>query len=146
MKNRFTSILDLLEPADRIVVPKSGIKLIQHHAIYTGFRLGHHWFLENKDFIGVREVMADVFFQDVQEVTRVEPYSNAHRVSREQAVAYGRSLIGRNYNLAFFNCEHLANAVQKGRPESKQVQNAVLGTGLLVVGAGIMATIFGGRK
>ena len=49
----------------------------------------------------------------------------------EYVVARARALLGRNYDLLAFNCEHLANYAAEGRTESPQLQNAVLGTTVL---------------
>ena len=65
-----------LLPADRIVVPKSGIRIVQHHALYLGLNhLGVDLIAENKIGFGVRLVTADDFFKDVIEVTRFEKFS-----------------------------------------------------------------------
>lgn len=50
-----------LLPADRIVVPKSGLQIVEHHALYLGRNhLGVDLIAENKIGSCVRLVTADI--------------------------------------------------------------------------------------
>lgn len=48
----------------------------------------------------------------------------------DEVVARAWALVGKEYDLLFFNCEHVANLALNGRAESQQVQVGV-GLGLL---------------
>lgn len=124
-----------LQPADRLVVPKSNARLVQHHAIYIGIdKNGIEWIAENMVGHGVRLVTAAAFFRDVIEVTRVERFKGTF-AEREQAVQHAIALIGTNYDLIRFNCEHYANVVQHKQEVSNQVKNGLaLGIAGLLVG------------
>ena len=111
-----------LQPADRIVVPKSDLRWVQHHAIYLGKDVNNiAWFAENKFSKGVQVVTADQFFHDVNEITSVEPF-NGTQAQRKQAVRNALALKGTNYDLLQFNCEHYANLVQHNKQMSDQVK------------------------
>lgn len=125
-----------LQPADRIVVPKSDLRWVQHHAIYLGKDANYiDWFAENKFGKGVQIVNAHQFFHDVIEITRVETF-NGTQTQRKQAVLSALSLKGTNYDLLQFNCEHYANLVQHKQQVSDQVKTG-LALGLIVLFVGI---------
>lgn len=114
-----------LLPADRIVVPKSGLRIVQHHAVYLGKnQLGQDLIAENKIGYGVRLVTADEFFQDVLEVTSIERFSgNNHE--RKVVIQNALNRLNAPYDLINYNCQHFANEVLKGKAESEQVNNVV---------------------
>lgn len=123
-----------LKPADRIVVPKSDLRFVQHHAIYLGKDAnGTDWIAENKIGKGVQIVTAIEFFNDVIGITRVEPFRGSE-TERINAVKNAIALIGNKYNLLQFNCEHYANVVQQKQVVSNQV---TAGLGLLGLFAGL---------
>jgi hypothetical protein len=114
-----------LMPADRIVVPKSGFRVVQHHAVYLGQnQRGQDLIAENKIGFGVRLITADEFFKDVIEVTRIERF-NGSNYERNKAVEKAISLKGKHYDLFSFNCEHYANTVQHKNSHSSQVKKGV---------------------
>ncbi|MBL7766898.1 MAG: hypothetical protein JNJ58_12430 [Chitinophagaceae bacterium] len=126
-----------LQPADRIVVPKSDLRMVQHHAIYLGKdEYGTDWIAENKFGKGVQIVTASEFFSDVIEITRVEPFKGKQH-QRNEAVQLAVSLEGQNYDLFAFNCEHYANVVQYKVPVSHQAKTGV-GIGLLALLLGLI--------
>ncbi|HQK98762.1 MAG TPA: hypothetical protein PLH61_12140 [Bacteroidia bacterium] len=126
-----------LQPADRIVVPKSNLKMVQHHAIYLGRdRFGTEWIAENKIGRGVQIVTAADFFSDVMEVTRIEPF-RGNQYQRNDAVRFAQSLQGRRYNLVEFNCEHYANVVQHKVEVSDQAKVGI-GLGFLGLFLGLL--------
>jgi hypothetical protein len=128
-----------LQPADRIVVPKRNLRMVQHHAIYLGKdEYGTDWIAENKIGKGVHIVTASDFFSDVIEVTRVEPF-RGNQYQRKEAVQFALSLKGRNYDLLQFNCEHYANVVQHRVPISHQAKTGI-GLGLLGLFIGLIVT------
>ena len=126
-----------LQPADRIVVPKSNLRMVQHHAIYLGKDdYGTDWIAENKIGKGVHIVTATDFFSDVIEITRVEPF-RGNQYQRNEAVRFAMSLEGRNYDLFEFNCEHYANVVQHKVQISHQAK-AGIGLGLIGLFVGLL--------
>lgn len=137
-----------LKVGDRVVVPKSTLDLVQHHAIYLGYWKNQYWFIENKETIGVRLVSADVFFYGVEKITRIVRFIPRANYSRNDLYHYALSLRGRAYNLISYNCEHLANQIQNRVIKSKQsdtgVGLAILGLGLMLIGG--IAGASGGRK
>ena len=65
----------VLEPGDRVVVPKSLLGLVQHHALYLGCNsLGQHFICENIIGVGVKLTRVGEFFQNVKSVTREEKF------------------------------------------------------------------------
>ncbi|MDI9319049.1 MAG: YiiX/YebB-like N1pC/P60 family cysteine hydrolase [Phycisphaerales bacterium] len=114
-----------IKPADRIVVPKSGLRIVQHHAIYLGQnKFGHDLIAENKIGFGVRMVTADEFFKDVIEVTRIERFNGSNH-DRNKAIEKALLLLGKEYNLIGFNCENYANTVQHKSSYSNQVKTGL---------------------
>lgn len=122
-----------LQPGDRLVLPKSNLGLVQHHAIYIGIdAYGNRQYLENYIGKGVQMVNENHLFRDGYYLTRIEPFTGNH-FQRGLAVNRAVALIGTRYDLVNFNCEHYANAVQYNKPFSNQVGNGVLATLLLAV-------------
>jgi len=123
-----------LQPADRLVVPKSTARLVQHHAIYLGLdENGIELIAENIAGTGVRIVTASDFLLNAIEVTRVERFTGTE-AQRNWALQNAINLVGTNYDLLQFNCEHYANIVQHNRKDSIQVK-----TGLILGAVGIAA-------
>ena len=97
-----------LEPADRIIVPKSLFGLIQHHAIYLGQNdQGIDLIAENKIGFGVRIITAKAFFKEVTTVTRIIKFKG-NNYKRRIAVQNALLKAGQPYYLINYNCEHLA--------------------------------------
>jgi uncharacterized protein YycO len=133
-----------LKPGDRIIVPKSGLRIIQHHVIYLGLNMqGQELFVENQIGFGVRAIEANTFFKDVLEVTKIILFKG-NNYERKTAVQIALKKIGKPYDLINYNCEHFANEIQNGYAESGQVENLFstikLGIGALVV-IGILGLI-----
>lgn len=131
---KFENTIRTLKQGDRIVVPKSSIKWIQHHAIYLGQQNGIDWFIENKEGIGVRTVTAQVFFFDVIEVTRIEMFKPSRNYTSRDLVNRALKLVGKPYKLFGYNCESLANHLQYGVVKSQQA-NLGIGLGVLAIAA-----------
>lgn len=128
-----------LLPADRIIVPKSGLRIVQHHAIYLGQNYqGQDLIAENKIGFGVKLVTADDFFKDVIEVTRIERF-NGSNYERKTAVQKALDKLGQPYHLIDYNCQHFANEIQYNLIKSDQVDGLFEG---LKVAAGV-ALVFG---
>jgi len=128
-----------LEPADRIVVPKSGLQIVQHHAIYWGMDNNfNHWVMENVIGVGVKYTELGEFLSNTAKITRVEKF-NGNWWARQQAINRGQRHIGQPYNALTFNCEHFANIVQRDKDKSGQV-STVLGV------AALAALVFFGAR
>lgn len=130
--------LDTLQPADRLVIPKSGLNLVQHHVIYLGKDSnGNRIYIENAIGRGVQIVSEAYLFRGGYTLTRVERFTG-NQQQRNSAVQFAMQLIGKPYNLLHFNCEHYANTVQHSKSYSNQV-GVGLGLGLfaLVIGIGL---------
>jgi uncharacterized protein YycO len=127
-----------LEPGDRIVVPKSGLRIVQHHALYLGQNhQGIDLMAENKIGFGVRLVTASKFFADVIEVTRIEKFHGTN-YQRKLAVQKALQKIGQPYHLINYNCQHFANEIQYNLIKSGQVDGLFEG---LKVAAGVALVI-----
>lgn len=114
-----------LLPGDRIVVPKSWLNFIQHHAIYLGQnKQGQHFIAENKVGVGVRLTNVEDFFSGVKSVTRIERFTG-NNYQRKLAVQKALSKLHLPYDLINYNCQHFANEVQYGEVESDQVSKAI---------------------
>lgn len=129
--------LETLQPADRLVIPKSGLNMVQHHAIYLGKdNNGNRIYIENAIGRGVQVVNEAYLFRGGYEITRVEQFSG-NQYQRNAAVQLAMQLIGKPYNLLNFNCEHYANTVQHRKSYSNQV-GVGLGLGLLTLFVGLI--------
>jgi hypothetical protein len=125
-----------LKPGDKIVVPKSWMRVIQHHVVYLGQNyLGQDLIGENVVGAVVRVVTAEQFFAENPEITRIDPFQGTNF---ERRIAIERALekLGQPYDLINFNCEHFANYVQTGVLKSNQV-----GWGLFILGVIAIAAI-----
>lgn len=137
--NKFLQTLLSLKVGDRLIVPKSAWDIVQHHAIYMGYRGGHYWFIENKENIGVRLVTAGVFLNGVIKITEVKRFIPRENYTRDDLYAYALTKRGKAYNLLSYNCEHLANELQHRVVKSKQADTgvglALFSLALLLIGA-----------
>lgn len=135
MRKKFC--LDTLQAADRLVLPKSGLGMVQHHVIYLGKdNNGKRIYIENAIGKGVQVITETYLFRGGNELTRVERFTgNQHQ--RNAAIQLAMQLIGKQYDLLGFNCEHYANTVQHRKSYSNQV-GVGLGLGLLTLFVGII--------
>lgn len=129
-----------LQPADRIVVPKSQWRVVQHHAIYLGKNaLGVDLIAENNSDYGVRIITADNFFRTVGDITRIEKFKGTNH-QRQESIKRAIKLVGTTYNLINFNCEHYSNLVQHKISKSDQViGSAIVGLGILLLGGVLLS-------
>jgi Lecithin retinol acyltransferase len=122
-----------LEPGDRIIIPKSLLGLVQHHALYLGYNnLGEHLICENVFGVGVKLTRVEYFFQDVKSVTRLEKFQG-NNFERRQIVQKALTKLGKPYSLINYNCESFCNEIQHNVIKSPQVS-----TGLLIVFVGLV--------
>ena len=128
-----------LQPADRIVEPLFQTGVTKHHSIYLGEDFsGQEWIAENHKIKGVQIITAKGFFSPTKQIARIEKFNGSNQ-ARKEAVQRALQLAGKPYNLLNYNCEHYANEVLTGRPESKQVTNAFVGLFVLIVLGAIAA-------
>lgn len=125
-----------LQPADRIVEPLFQTGVTKHYSIYLGEDFsGQEWIAENHKTKGVQIIPAKNFFSQTKQIVRIEKFNGSNQ-ARKEAIQRALRLAGKPYNLLNYNCEHYANEVLTGRPESKQVTNAFVGLfALIVLGA-----------
>lgn len=109
-----------LEPGDRVIVPKSLLGLVQHHALYLGYNeLGEHLMCENVIGNGVILTRVDSFFQDIKSVTRIEKF-DGNNFQRKLIVQKALTRLGKPYSLINYNCESFCNDVQHNIINSNQ--------------------------
>jgi molybdate-binding protein len=108
-----------------MVVPKSSIRWVHHHAIYLGVQDGDNWFIENQAGVGVRPITAKQFFSGALEVTRVERFKPRWNYTRDDLVQFALNKRGKKYALLGYNFESFANQVQHGRVKSKQAETGL---------------------
>ncbi len=113
---------------DRIVVPKSGWNMVQHHALFFGNVNGEAMVAENKEGRGVILTRLDLFLADAGRITRIEPFLGTYQ---QQAFIMDRikARLRRPYDQWNYNCEQFVNDVLHGRVESRQAEigKAILG-------------------
>lgn len=142
---KFYDLLRQLSVGDRIIVPKSVLNLVQHHAVYLGEENGTHYLIENKEGFGVRVLSAHDFFKEVSCITRIEAFTPSYHYSRQDLVEFALSKVGLKYNLTKYNCEHLANEIQYRNSHSEQVKKAE-GFTMLAATVLIAVGLLGGFK
>lgn len=129
-----------LQVGDRLVREK-GI-FSKHHGIYAGFHNGEPLVAENQIRRGVQYVSLSTFLLDNSaNLTRIEKFRGTE-YARINVIPRINSLIGKQYDLINFNCEHFVEEVYTGVPSSKQVTNALLGLGAVAV----LGLIFGSGR
>ena len=121
-----------LTTGDRIIVPKSGFNIVQHHALVLHNYYGVDYIIECDYIHGVRIVTVDEFFRINPKVTRIErftgTYSEQHHIMQR-----AMTQVGKPYSLWNYNCEHFVNEILFGKKESKQVSNFSLGAGVVAL-------------
>jgi|GEM_PF-391620 len=132
-----------LKQADAIVLRKKLLGMVDHYAIFMGFRNGSPVFLAN-----YRSGVKEVTFSDMQSILatlepkEIEPFKGSEN-ERQKALNRAWSRLGENsYNYTENNCEHFKNYVHHGKDYSDQVKIAAdvtMGTAALV-GVAAIAT------
>jgi hypothetical protein len=129
-----------LQPGDAIIAKKRLVGVFDHFIVYMGIYSGNYLFIANDATGGVKwfseyEVAALVPNFEPVRVRKFE----GNFVQRQWALTRAKEEIGKKYDLFNFNCEHLANYIQYGIRESKQVQGwgnlAAIVAGVFIVGA-----------
>jgi len=117
-----------LYPADVVVAKKKSSlgRILDHYIVYVG----------NGSFIGnLRAGVKQLsHFELIDLLEDYEPVRirrfQGTPMKRKQAINRALSRLGEKYSLPFFNCEHFANWVQKGKETSTQV--AIVFTAILI--------------
>lgn len=124
-----------LRQADAIVLNKKILGMVDHFAIFLGYRNSTPVFVANyKD--GVKEVSINDMKEILQTLqpTAIDRFHGTE-IQRKQAVNRALSRVGeRAYNYFSNNCEHFKNWVHSGEHRSEQVKKA--GNTAIVASAG----------
>ncbi len=132
--------LNNLKPADAIVLRKKFLGMVDHYAIFLGYRSGHAVFVANYRN-GVKEIPHNelVMFLQKLEPTAIDRFPGQDN-QRPNAVRRALARVGEKaYNYIANNCEHFKNWVHHGKNYSSQVKNVgniAIGLG---IGAGLLA-------
>lgn len=127
-----------LKPGDEIVLPKSMLQIVNHHAMYMGFdQKGIEWIIENNAESGVRLIQASQFFCNYPFIKTVNRFKGTI-LEREKLLRNALASVGKSYDVFFYNCEHFTSEILTGRPFSKQIENIKEG---IQVAAGITLVI-----
>jgi hypothetical protein len=122
-----------LQPGDRIVIPKSQMGMVQHHALYIGTNSsGEDLIIENKIGYGIRIVTAKDFFSECIGITKVERFCGTNQ-ERRSRIERALSMVGVPYDLITYNCEHFANDIQHGIARSRQIETGLLALAIAAV-------------
>jgi len=115
-----------LKSGDEIIVPKSGLNIVQHHALYLGLdEQGTDWIIENAYGVGVRLVTADNFFKLNPHINEIRIFTGDSQ-ERRQLVERALRKIGQPYNLIDYNCQHFTSEIKTRTKRSRQVETAVV--------------------
>ena len=115
-----------LSQGDRIITPKSYLRIIKHHALYLGANTkGEHFICENVIGKGVILTRVKDFFIKNFEVSKIERFVGTD-FERKVVIEKAISKLGTNYDLWNFNCESFTNEILHGKRFSNQVNNAFI--------------------
>lgn len=114
-----------LKEADAVVLRKKILGMVDHFAIFVGYRGNKPIFVANyKD--GVREVSNSEIKEILKTLqpTAIQKF-NGTEYERRKATSRALSRVGeRAYNYVSNNCEHFKNWVHSGEHRSEQVNKA----------------------
>jgi Lecithin retinol acyltransferase len=114
-----------LKQADAIVLRKKILGMVDHYAIFLGYRGSYPVFVANYKN-GVKEVSIEDMREILQTLqpTSIERF-NGTEPQRQLALNRAMSRIGETaYNYIANNCEHFKNWVHTGEHRSEQVKTA----------------------
>jgi hypothetical protein len=112
--------LNTLKIGDLIVRQKGPFST--HYMVYIGWQNGHQIVAENQSGKGVRYISLHEALAG-NPILRFEPFGGTE-IQRLSVVSRINNLLGKQYDLVVFNCEHFARWISTGKVESKQVKTA----------------------
>jgi hypothetical protein len=102
-----------------LIVRKKG-PLSTHYIVWIGWIDGRQMVAENQFGHGVRyTTLAEALAGSP--IVRFEKFGGTEN-QRRMVIPHVNSMLGKAYDLIFFNCEHFGRMVSKGKKESKQVK------------------------
>ena len=104
-----------LQPGDVLVRNKSFFGIIDHYGLYVG----NGWVIDNHPDRGVCLISIHSFLNG-RELERIARF-NGNSFSRNQVVRKGYLMLGMDYHLTKFNCEHFVNEAWGAGRKSQQV-------------------------
>jgi hypothetical protein len=113
-----------LKPGDQLIEAVFATGLTKHFAVYLGMLSdGREWFAENHHLAGgVKLLTRQRYFNAGRHVIRIDRFIGSE-MEQNAAINRALKLAGKSYNLLNYNCEHFANEVTQGFPQSRQVTN-----------------------
>jgi len=114
-----------LKVADAIILRKKFLGMVDHYAIFMGFKNDNPVFVANYRE-GVKEVSKSEMYSLLKslEPVKIEPFSGSE-AERLKAIKRAEMRIGEKaYNYISNNCEHFKNWVHYGINSSSQVKKA----------------------
>lgn len=131
MKQFYISEYNNLQLGDRLIREKDLFS--KHHGIYIGIYNGVPLVAENQIGKGVQYIsLYDFLLGNSNNLIRIVKFQGTEGL-RKNIIPRINQLIGRQYSLLLFNCEHFAELIQNGKPNSKQVGNTLVGLGILTL-------------
>lgn len=112
--------INTLKIGDLIVRQKGPMST--HYIVYAGLQNGVRMVAENQSGIGVRYTTLENALAG-NPIKRFEPFGGKEH-ERTLVIPRVNNLLGTDYNLIAFNCEHFARWIAQGKLESKQVKVA----------------------
>jgi hypothetical protein len=91
-----------------------------HFMVYIGMENGNHIVAENQNGFGVRYVNLVEGLND-NSIKRFEKFGGTEN-ERDFVIPRINNLLGKDYDLIAFNCEHFARLISNGKTESRQVK------------------------
>jgi len=133
MNEIYFAHLNNLKVGDRLIRNKGVFST--HHGIYAGIHNGVPLVAENQQGVGVHYVALSGFLRnDARNLIRIEPFKG-NEIQRLNVIPRINQLVGSDYDLINFNCEHFAELIQNGRSTSRQLNLALFGLGVVVLAA-----------
>jgi hypothetical protein len=106
-----------LQPGDVLVRNKSAFGAIDHFGLYVGNNI----VIDNHPERGVSQVSLS-YFLNGKALSKINRYQGG-QLGRHQVVQKAYSMIGNQYHLTQFNCEHFVNETWGAGRKSHQVTN-----------------------
>lgn len=125
-----------IKPGDGLVRSKSFLGIIDHYGLYVGRSM----VIENHPLSGVRLVTLSEFLNG-RKLLKVKPYPGLEW-TRSSAVNRAYEMIGTQYSVFEFNCEHFVNYIHQVGIKSGQADVAK-GLVFSLLAFGVIAAVSG---